>query len=201
MIKAIIFDLGGVYFSPGTEIAYKKLIREFPYINPNKVRLIMSGGKLSRGYKSGKYSKKEFWKKAKELAGTNFDDKKFSRIWNSSYTLNKDVKNIAAKLRKDYKIAILSGNIRERVRFLNKKHGFKKNFDVIVFSYMVGASKPKLKSYKEVLKRLKAKANECVFIDNSEKMLKPAEKLGMNTLLFKNSKQLRKELRHFGIKI
>ncbi|MBI2129222.1 HAD family phosphatase [Candidatus Woesearchaeota archaeon] len=201
MIKAIIFDLGGVYFSPGTEIAYEKLVKEFPHINSEKVRLIMRGGKLSRGYKSGKYSKKEFWKKAKELAGLNFDDKKFSKIWNSSYTLNTDVKNIVIKLRKNYKIAVLSGNIRERIRFLNKKHGFKKNFDVIVFSYMVGASKPKLKIYNEVLKRLKSKADECIFIDNSRKMLKPAEKLGMRTLLFKNAKQLRKELCFFGIKI
>lgn len=201
MIEAIIFDLGGVYFSPGTEIAYEKLVKEFFHIDPEKVRLIMRGGKLSRGYKSGKYTQKEFWKKAKELAGMNFDNNKFSRIWNSSYTLNKDVMNIAVKLRKNYKIALLSGNIRERVNFLNKKYDFKKNFDVVVFSYMVGVSKPKLKIYKEVIRRLKAKANECIFIDNSKKMLKPAEKLGMKTILFKNAKQLRKEMRSFGIKI
>lgn len=194
MIKAIIFDLGGVYFSAGTEIAYKRLVKEFPNIKPNKILGIIRTDKITKDYRLGRYTKKEFWKKAKKFAGTGFDAKKFSKIWNSSYTLNRDVAKISLRLKKNYKIAVLSGNIRERIKYLDHIYNFKKNFDVFVCSYMLNANKPDKKIYLEVLRRLKLKGDECVFIDNNRKNIRAAERLGMKAVYFKNAKQLKKEL-------
>ena len=52
-----------------------------------------------------------------------------------------------------------------------------------------------------MLERLKVKANECIYIDDREVNLEPAKKLGMKTILFRNAKQLKKELINYDIKI
>jgi putative hydrolase of the HAD superfamily len=50
--------------------------------------------------------------------------------------------------------------------------------------------KPELKIYRLTLKKLKVKPEECIFIDDKEKNLKPAKKLGIKTVLAKNPKQV-----------
>ena len=44
-----------------------------------------------------------------------------------------------------------------------------------------------------MLKKLKLRPGQCLFIDNQEWNLRPAKKLKMHTILFKNNKQLFKE--------
>jgi len=207
MIKTIIFDLGGVYFTKGTDIAYKKLIKAFPDISPKKISGIIHGG-IGEKYRLGKITKKDFWSQAKKNVGFNFDVKRFAEIWHSSYKLNKDVEMIVKKLRKHYKMVVLSGNTRERVKFLENKYGFKKYFDIIVLSYNVGANKYKgsitnvdSKIYEHLFRRLKQKGEGCVLIDDNKIFLEPAKKLGMKTIHFKNAKQLKKELKKLGVKV
>ena len=74
-----------------------------------------------------------------------------------------------------------------------------KRFGVVVVSCDVGLRKPDPKIYKLVLKKLKLKPNQTVFVDNQEWNLKPARKLGMKTILFKNNKQLFRDLNKIGV--
>jgi HAD superfamily hydrolase (TIGR01509 family) len=194
MIEAIIFDLGGVYFSAGTEIAYKRLIKAFPELSKETIYSIIRTGNIARDYRLGLCTKKEFWKKAQNLAGVKIDTKKFSYIWNSCYTLNKNIEKLVLRLRKNYKIAALSGNTRERVEFLDNKYHFKKNFDVLVFSYMIQTNKPDPIAYKSVLKKLGLKSEQCLMIEDTKERAKAAEKLGMKAILYKNNLQLKTEL-------
>jgi HAD superfamily hydrolase (TIGR01509 family) len=199
MIKRIIFDLGGVYFSAGTRIILKKLIKEFPDLLPEKIDYI-TGGKLGKDYRKGLYTKKEFWNKAQRIAG-KFDTEKFARIWHTSYKINKGVESIVKKLSKTYHLGILSGTIRERIRFLNKKYDFKKYFKTRVFTYNLKSDKLNKKTYLKTLRMLNAKPKECLFIDDYPWHIKFANNQGIKTILFNNSEKLKKDLNKFGVKI
>ncbi|NCO04696.1 MAG: HAD-IA family hydrolase, partial [Candidatus Magasanikbacteria bacterium] len=65
----------------------------------------------------------------------------------------------------------------------------------------VGIRKPSKEIYKIILKKLKMKPGECVFIDNQEWNTKPAEKLGMKSIVYSNNKQTFKELNKLGVKV
>lgn len=199
MIKWIIFDLGGVYFTRGSKIAVEKLIKTFPEKQPEIINYIVYG-KLGQDYRKGLYTKKEFWKKAQKAAG-KFDTEKFSTTWHDCYKVKKGVEKIVKKLSKKYKLAILSGNIRERIRYLNKKYDFKKYFKKRIFTYNLQLSKLNLKAYKLMLKKLGAEPAECLLIDDYPWHLKFARKLGLKTILFKNAAQLKKDLKKHGVKI
>ncbi len=100
----------------------------------------------------------------------------------------------AIKLKKEgYKIAILSDQwyLSRDALFSTK---LKKEFKPAIISCNVGVRKPNLKSYRLLLKKLNLPAKNCLFIDNQEWNLKPARKLGMKTILYKNNKQLFKQL-------
>ena len=94
---------------------------------------------------------------------------------------------------KGIKTAVLSNTIESHLRVIRNPLGYKA-FDVVISSCRVGARKPEIKIYKILLKKLKAKAKECIFIDDLNENLKPAKKLGMKVVLAKNPKQIIKDV-------
>jgi len=125
--------------------------------------------------------------------------KKLTKIIIKSYRKkfkqNKKLYKLAFKLKKQkYKIAILSDQWHLSKEALILPKYFKK-FDKVVVSCDVGIRKPNMKIYKLILKELKIPAKNCLFIDNQEWNIKPAKKLGMKTILFKDNKKTFKELK------
>ena len=59
--------------------------------------------------------------------------------------------------------------------------------------------KPDPQIYQIALKRAKARAGECVFIDDLEENIEVAAKMGIHTILFKPQTDLEAELRSLGI--
>jgi len=70
----------------------------------------------------------------------------------------------------------------------------------LILSCDVEIRKPNLKIYKLLLSKLKIPAKNCLFIDNQKWNIEPAKKLGFQTILFKNNKQLFEQLSKLGIK-
>jgi len=129
---------------------------------------------------------------------------KLQEIWNSSYKPIKGVKEIVAKLRKNYKVIAFSGTTKERTEYQNKKYGLLKDFDDFVLSFEVGFTKREIEFYKILLKRLgkmKCKPEECILIDDTKMVLGIAKSFGLKTILFKNPKQLKSDLWKLGVKI
>ena len=61
---------------------------------------------------------------------------------------------------------------------------FIEKFDGCVFSFREGVAKPDLEIYKILLERYDLKAEECVFIDDTEENVLSAEKLGFKGIVF-----------------
>ncbi|PIR04638.1 MAG: hypothetical protein COV57_03370 [Candidatus Liptonbacteria bacterium CG11_big_fil_rev_8_21_14_0_20_35_14] len=67
-------------------------------------------------------------------------------------------------------------------------------FDEVIISAEVGINKPDPKIYSLALDKIKSNPEESIFIDDLEKNLEPAKKLGIATILYENPKQLEKNL-------
>ena len=200
MIKTIVFDLGGVFFTSGTQIALKKTYK-FVDVSRKKVNEVFRGPKRKLHGK-GKITKEEFWKEAqKKLKISKSQVLKLEEIWHSSYKPNKGMEGIVKKLRKNYRVIVFSGNIKERVEYLDKKYGLYDRFDELLLSYEEGTNKREIKFYKILLKRIMCKPKECVCIDDSERVLALEKSLGMKTILFKDAKQLKSDLKKLGVKV
>lgn len=68
-----------------------------------------------------------------------------------------------------------------------------------ILSYQDKVIKPDPAIYNLLLQRYGLVAEQCVFLDDTEKNLPPAEKLGIKTILFKDREQAVKELVALGV--
>ena len=126
-------------------------------------------------------------------------EKVFHLAYRKNFQTNKQLYKFAFKLRKKgYQIAILSDQWHLSADVFAQKKLMKK-FNTAVISCEVGMRKPDEKIFKLVLRRLKTNPSEAIFIDNQAWNTKPAKKLGINTILYKNNKQLFKQLSKGGI--
>ena len=194
-IKAIVFDIGGVL---AKENYSKKSLDEHYLISVHKYMARKLKINLDSWFDSidSLYAKaiEGIISREKAIDGMAnnlkinkiFLIKYFKKAYKRSLKENKALYKIAFKLKKNYKIAILSDQWYLSKDVFVKKKNMEK-FDQVIISCDVGMRKPGLKIYQLLIKKLKLKPAEIVFIDNREFNLKPAEKLGMKTILFENN--------------
>ena len=84
---------------------------------------------------------------------------------------------------------------------VTKKNKFFELFDGGVVSYVEKLLKPEEEIYKMILDRYKLNPSETIFIDDMEANVEGANKLGIKTILLKNTNKLKEELNNLNIKI
>lgn len=193
MIKAIIFDLGGVLFTNGTKKFKKYLIEKYS-LRENDVTEVMEG-EIGSKYREAKITRDDFWKLVKEKLGLDADINQLETEWINGYELIHGTKEIIFELKKQYKVYYLSDNVRERIDKINTKYDFLRWFEGGIFSHELGVRKPHLDIYKKALEIAEVGPHKAVFIDDKAICLPPAEALGMKTILFLNPHQLLDELK------
>ena len=103
------------------------------------------------------------------------------------------------KLKQHYRLAALTTISKEWLEYKRKKYNPDSYFEVIVSSGYSGLTKPDPRIYRMVIARLNVKPEQCLFIDDAQKTLPPAEKLGMKTILFSGQFDLERKFKEFGI--
>lgn len=192
MIKTILFDLGGVLFTNGT----KKFITDISVrynLDSNLVQNVMDGN-IGSQYREAKITRDEFWKLVLEKLQINENIDTLEKEWINGYELISGTKDIVFELKKKYKTYYLSDNVKERVEAIDRKYHFMEWFDGGVYSHEVGVRKPDPKIYEFVLKKSQTQPEEAVFIDDKPSALEPAQKMGIKTILFISSEDLRDRL-------
>ena len=198
MIKTLIFDLGGVYFTDGTKGTSEKFKRLFG-IPEAKTKEVLSG-ELGMQYRMGVLPEGTFWKEAQTIFGTNLDFRRLRDTWFSGYVPIAGTVELIKKLKDNgYEILYLSDNVRERVDYLDNTYRFRQHFASGVFSYTAKTVKPDINIYKLALGCTKSGPSECVFIDDKNHFLEPARALGMNAVQFHDPLQIRDDLLSLGI--
>lgn len=199
MITTILFDLGGVLFTNGTKIFVHQLSTTYS-IPEEKVKEVVDGD-IGSQYREAKITRDEFWKQVKENLNITQETFLLEKQWIDGYELISGTKQIIEELSKKYKIYYLSDNVKERVDALDKKFDFKKLFLGGIFSHEVGVRKPDPKIYEYALSKSCSLPGETVFIDDKQKMLDPAGKLGMKTILFTSPEKLRENLINLNLSV
>src|SRR3989304_7085088 len=140
MIKAIIFDLGGVILD--MKPLLEKAVRIFHPSDKDKFWKEINEESITLA--KGEITLLEFWKKIAKNYNRKISDEQLRKLWLEDYeeltSLEEDVWRIVQSLRNNYKIGMISNTINEHVR-INKKLGRYKFFDVVILSNEVKLTK------------------------------------------------------------
>ncbi|PIZ57548.1 hypothetical protein COY23_01230 [bacterium (Candidatus Torokbacteria) CG_4_10_14_0_2_um_filter_35_8] len=201
MIKAICFDLDGIYF---TKQGKEKFNQEIMNLGVSKedVEYVLYKSPEMIDFKKGEISEDEFWSFARKYWQVNKTNDEFIKLLVKGYEINSEVDEIVKKVRKNgYKACVCSNNYKSRVEGLQKKFNFLQNFDVVIFSYQIGIMKPEKGIFKELLKRAGIKPKEMIYSDDNKDKLQGALSLGVNTFVYRNFEQFKNELLKLGVNL
>ena len=201
MIKAVIFDLGGVYFTDGTKIAIDNISKKYKLPRESVKSLLKAGPTLAQEYRKGNISANQFWNKFKKTLNLKANNKDLADIWIKNFRIIRGTIGVIKKLKKrSIKVYFLSDGIKERIEYLQRKYGFLNIFDGGIFSYQVHKSKFESNDiFKIALKKTKQSPKNVIFIEDREHYVKKAEELEMKGIVFKNPKQLENELKKLNL--
>lgn len=188
MIKAIIFDLGGVIIEDKSTPYFRS---HQDKVSPqNFARLLEEEHKTD----IGKLSDEEFFKKFDECFGKGEAQKLYLAERRCYQRPDKRVLALIKTLKQHYKIGLISNLYHYWVEPA-RKQPYLKLFDEVIFSSEVGLEKPDKEIYLLAAKNLGVRPDECLFIDDKQRNIDGANVVGMKGVLFLGTADLEKKLR------
>lgn len=143
-------------------------------------------------YNSGEISDDDFLNKLATHLG--IDKQEVRESLAKDEHLDNRLLELIKKLRKKYKIGLLSNIGRGGAERYFAGLDTSQYFDDMVLSGEVGMVKPDPGIYQMAADRLEVKPGECVFIDDSERNCSAAEEAGMRTIIYKNFEEFKEQL-------
>lgn len=199
MIEAAAFDLGGVLFAEGKSAAMDRMAGEYGCDKDAILKILLSARSIE--LRKGLIGDDEFWGWARGEMPAGCDPAVLKRVWYDSYRLDEDVRTLIEALKRRYRTIAFSGNIKSRVQFLDDRYGFRKLFDVEIYSFDYHRNKPDRRLAEVLIERAGCKADSIVYVDDNEADALPARRLGVHTLIYSTGRigRLQQELRLLGM--
>lgn len=198
MIKAIIFDWGGVLInSPGDELmnyCAKELGVE--------VNLLKNAfAKYKASFQKGTIAEDDIWDNVCKELGVQKPTTK--SLWKDAvtqiFTDKQEVYNLINSLKKQgYIIGFLSNTETPAMEYFFEQ-GYDTYFDSITFSCAEHIVKPEESIYRLALQKLDIEADEVIFIDDKLHFVEAAAKLGIHGIVFNGYDILVQDLEGYSI--
>ncbi len=197
MIKAIVFDYGGVYYTYDEAKVLKTYAKE---LNVPLPKMRKAWNLKLHSFEKGFIRENEFWNSILKFLKLKYNNKKLHDLFINHGRPIHAVHKIVKKLRQKYIVGMLSNQC-EWLHGIEKKQHFIHKFDFAIFSFKVHMRKPEQRMFKLLIKKLKLMPSEIVFIDDYVEYGPAAMQAGIKFICYKNPKQLIKSLRKLGVKI
>ena len=182
MIKAVLFDFDGVLTIDKTgSTTITNHIANTCGIPLENVK--SSYYKFNKQLLFGETTHQEIWQDFCRDLGQDID---YAILIDSFKYTRLDNKMIALvqKLKESYLIGIVTDNKCDRISTILEHRGLEQYFDVVAVSACLHSGKDSREIFEYVLNTLKVSADECVFIDNTEKNLVIPKQMGMSTIFY-----------------
>jgi len=191
VIKAFIFDLGGVLVELDFTPFINDIILQSPLFDSNPIDLLNKFWKETSSFDLGYMSEEDFYELSCDfLRIENISQEKFIDAFNSVISSsNFELINHIKKLKRsgNYKIVILSNvNPTHWEYGKNKKWNFLHFFDDLLLSFKLHMIKPDLEIFKHTINICSCKPEEIIYTDDRLENVKAARKLGINTIHYSN---------------
>lgn len=198
MVNTIIFDIGNVL----VDVLFKEHAAKCTDDPDLQMRLLKATAmsdvwdKLDKGAESEEEVIKQFIAldpEIEDIIKKSMDTRGLIRLRQETVPMILGLKKAG------YKVYALS-NYPKRIHEDDRQVlNFLEMMDGHILSYKEKVIKPEPEIYKLLQSRFGFKSSECVFIDDKNKNLDPADELGWNTIHYENYDQMKKELLRLGV--
>ena len=193
--SAIVFDLGNVLIPFDYNIAINNLNKIEKGLGDRFIEFYKSNYSFHRDFERGKIHEKDFIRKMLSIINNKIDEETFCRYYADMFSLNEDVISLLPKLKKDYKLYLLSNTNSIHKKYGWEKYEFLKYFDELILSFEVSSVKPEEKIYRAVEKASGFLSEEHFFIDDIQEYVDGAKNIGWDAVQFVDYQKLISDLK------
>lgn len=196
-IKNIIFDFGGVLINLDYDATYKAFI-SLGVHNLMKLLSKSEQTKLFDDFEEGTISPADFRNELRKASNVDLTDEQFDWAWNQILLdIPQERLEKVMELKKQYRVFLLSNTNKIHydhylvdLQELNGFQSFEDIFEKAYFSHDVNMRKPNAEIFEFVLSDVEINASETLFIDDTERHILSAQKLGIQTHHLKDDEDI-----------
>lgn len=187
MIKAFLFDLGGVVIDVKFERVFQS-IAKFAKKRPEEIRKRFSFDHFYCEFERGEISPAEYFDSLRKSLAIDIPDENFITSWNKIFGGEIDgVFDYLNSLKNKINIYAFSNTNSIHYNYFSKEYAsILSLFKEIFLSFELRKRKPEKAAFVEVAKLMNVSCNEILFFDDLEENIRAAEELGVRTVLVKS---------------
>jgi putative hydrolase of the HAD superfamily len=197
--SAIVFDLGQVLLPFDYNIFIEAIDKHKQGLGKAFIDKYNSNYNIHRDFERGKIPEDKFISQMLNWLEHKITSEQFCRYWSSIFSLNNDVISLLPRLKKNYKLFLLSNTNSIHKKYGYHHYDFLNYFDRLILSHEVGYVKPEEQIYREVEKVSRLASEEHIFIDDIKEYADAARLIGWDSIRFETYNQLTDELGVRGI--
>jgi HAD superfamily hydrolase (TIGR01509 family) len=198
-IHTIIFDLSEVLIAGlfGIEVPLAKQLRV-----PSSTILPAFGGDLLEELCCARLTEDEYLERIISQQGWSVSPEHLKPVIRRNFHRNvPGMQPVLNRLKPRYELVLLSDHALEWMAYIQMVHSFFDKFGALFFSYELGQTKSDLTTFALVLDELGRKAQQCLFVDDSEWNVATARSVGLLSIRFVDSAQLVRQLCRVGLEL
>jgi glucose-1-phosphatase len=199
MIKAVIFDVGGVLIRT-TDPQPRRALEERLGLSAGGAELLVFNSEQGRAAQMGQITSLDHWQWVAEQLKLDADALlQFQHEFFGGDQLDHEMIAFIRKLRPTYRTAIISNYMDELPHLLTEVHRIADAFELIIVSSSEKIMKPAPIIFERTLERLGLAPHETIFIDDFPHNVEGARAVGMHAIHFTPGIDLVAELAKWGV--
>jgi putative hydrolase of the HAD superfamily len=193
MIRAILFDYGGVIATEGFREGLGVLARS-QGLDAEAFFQIARDAVYDSGYITGKGGESDFWDLVRRRGGVRGSDAELTAACLDRFKLRPGMLQLVRSLRAMGVIAAILSDQTDWLDRLDAREPFSGEFDRVFNSYRLGKGKRDASLFDDAVRALGVAPAASVFVDDDPGNVSRAAGRGLHALLFRDEATLRREL-------
>ncbi|MDX1663577.1 MAG: HAD family phosphatase [Candidatus Promineifilaceae bacterium] len=201
MIKAIIFDIGGVLVRTHDHSPRREWERRL-HLAERESEKIVFGGEMGTKAQAGAITDEALWEWIRgHLALDEEGLNSFRNAFWAGDRLDEDLVALIGRLGEQYQTAVISNATDALRATLSGKYPIADTFDLIVCSAEEKVMKPETEIYQRTLERLGRTPQEAVFIDDNAENIAAARAMGIHVIHYREGMDVAAALQKLGVQL